>query len=74
MKSQLPPKLVDHVQRFLIWWGLVKQAFPPLWKAGANFAPLVMSRCDICEKPKTWFWFPAGDHTQCERLETDAGT
>jgi hypothetical protein len=69
MKDQTREKIVQHVQLFLTWWHLVKTSFPPLWAAAAMFAPLVLSRCPICQKPRFWLWIPTGDHKMCERLE-----
>lgn len=68
MESAWWNKVVGHIQRFVVWWRIARDLFPPLWDAAASFAPLVMSRCDVCAKPKTVFWFHVGDHSMCDRI------
>jgi hypothetical protein len=70
MKYQKPLPFARHVELFMVWVKLVIQSFPPLWAAAEGFAPLVMARCPVCQKPRYVLWIPVGDHALCSRLDT----
>jgi hypothetical protein len=59
---------------FAEWASSVLELFPALWNAAAVFAPLVLDRCEHCQKPGTILWFSVGDHSECARLDHLGGT
>lgn len=69
MKNGFVDAVTRQIQLFLVWWHLFKTSFPPLWAAAEQFAPLVLTRCPDCQKPKFWLWIPVGNHSQCDDLE-----
>ncbi|MGW8179739.1 MAG: hypothetical protein ACWGQW_13420, partial [bacterium] len=71
MKTPVIDTITRQIQLFLVWWHLFKTSFPPLWAAAQQFAPLVLTRCATCDRPKFWFWVPVGDHSQCDNPESD---
>ena len=56
---------------FVEWAQAVCELFPALWEAAKVFSPLIVDRCEHCQKPGTVLWLSVGDHTVCGRLEID---